>query len=117
MELTFAPGWTQEIATDTDRERDDLLDYISDTYKSLNGFRPRGITSGMTIEDLRTQADSLEQEVLEEMEREIKLMKVLEERTRRNKADHRRAMRYYTNLKPRSNAMEIAMRDAQDKVA
>ena len=113
MELTFAPGWTQEIATDTDRERDDLLDYISDTYKSLNGFRPRGITSGMTIEDLRTQADSLEQEVLDG----IKLMKVLEERTRRNKADHRRAMRYYTNLKLRNNAMEIAMRDALDKVA
>ena len=113
MELTFAPGWTQEIATDTDRERDDLLNYISDTYKSLNGFRPRGITSGMTIEDLRTQADSLEQEVLDG----IKLMKVLEERTRRNKADHRRAMRYYTNLKLRNNAMEIAMRDALDKVA
>ena len=113
MELTFAPGWTQEIATDTDRERDDLLNYISDTYKSLNGFRPRGITSGMTIEDLRTQADSLEQEVLDG----IKLMKVLEERTRRNKADHRRAMRYYTNLKPRSNSIEIAMRDALDKVA
>ena len=110
MELTFAPGWTQEIATDTDRERDDLLNYISDTYKSLNGFRPRGITSGMTIEDLRTQADSLEQEVLDG----IKLMKVLEERTRRNKADHRRAMKYYLNLKPRNNAMEIAMRDAMD---
>ena len=110
MELTFAPGWTQQIDTGTDRERDDLLSYISDTYKSLNGFRPRGITSGMTIEDLRTQADSLEQEVLDG----IKLMKVLEERTRRNKADHRRAMKYYLNLKPRNNAMEIAMRDAMD---
>lgn len=113
MELTFAPGWTQEIATGTERERQDLLSYYSDTYKSLYGIRPRGDTSGMTIEDLRTQADSLEQEVLDG----IKLMKVLEERTRRNKADHRRAMRYYTNLKPRSNAMEIAMRDALDKVA
>ena len=110
MELTFAPGWTQEIATDTDRERDDLLNYISDTYKSLYGIRPRGETSGMTIEDLRTQADSLQEEVLAG----IKLMKVLAERTRRNKADHRRAMRYYLNLKPRSNAMEIAMRDAMD---
>ena len=110
MELTFAPGWTQQIDTNGETERDDLLSYISDTYKSLYGIRPRGDTSGMTIEDLRTQADSLQEEVLAG----IKLMKVLEERTRRNKADHRRAMRYYTNLKPRSNAMEIAMRDALD---
>ena len=113
MELTFAPGWTQEIATDTDRERDDLLDYISDKYKSLNGFRPRGITSGMTIEDLRTQADSLEQEVLEEMERE----KRRQAHVRREKVAHKAAMRYYINLKLRNNAMEIAMRDALDKVA
>ena len=111
--MTFAPGWTQKIATDTDRERDDLLSYISDTYKGLYGFRPRGDTSAMTIEDLRTQADSLEQEV----KAGIKLMKVLAERTRRNKAAHKAAMRYYLNLKPRSNAMEIAMLDAMDKVA
>ena len=110
MELEFAPGWTQTIDTGTDRERGDLLNYISDTYKSLYGIRPRGETSGMTIEDLRTQADSLQEEVFAG----IKLMKVLAERTRRNKADHRRAMRYYLNLKPRSNAMEIAMRDAMD---
>jgi hypothetical protein len=110
MELTFAPGWTQEIDTNGKAERDDLLNYISDTYKSLYGIRPRGDTSGMTIEDLRTQADSLQEEVFAG----IKLMKVLKERTRRNKADHRRAMKYYTNLKPRSNAMEIAMRDALD---
>ena len=110
MELTFAPGWTQKIATDTDRERDDLLSYISDTYKGLYGFRPRGDTSAMTIEDLRTQADSLQKDVLAGIE----LMKVCAERTRRNKADHRRAMKYYLNLKPRNNAMEIAMRDAMD---
>jgi hypothetical protein len=108
--MTFAPGWTQKIATDTDRERDDLLSYISDTYKSLYGYRPRGETSDMTIEDLRTQADSLQKDVLADIE----LMKVLEARKRRNKADHRRAMKYYLNLKPRSNAMEIAMRDAMD---
>ena len=111
MELTFAPGWTQQIDTGTDRERDDLLSYISDTYKSLYGYRPRGETSGMTIEDLRTQADSLEQEVLEEMERE----KRRQAHVRREKVAHKAAMRYYTNLKPRSNAMEIAMRDAMDK--
>ena len=108
--MTFAPGWTQQIDTNGARERDDLLSYISDTYKGLYGYRPRGETSAMTIEDLRTQADSLQEEVFAG----IKLMKVLKERTRRNKADHRRAMKYYTSLKPRSNAMEIAMRDAMD---
>ena len=110
MDLTFAPGWTQSIDTDGVRERDALLSYISDTYKSLYGMRPRGDTSAMTIEDLRTQADSLQKEVLAG----IKLMKICADRTRRNKAAHRAAMRYYTNLKPRSNAMEIAMLDALD---
>ena len=113
MELTFAPGWTQKIDTNGDRERDDLLSYISDTYKGLYGYRPRGETSAMTIEDLRTQADSLEQDV----KAGIKLMKVLEARTRRNKAAHKAAMRYYTNLKPRNNALKNAMLDAMDKVA
>jgi hypothetical protein len=37
------------------------------------------------------------------------------EHVRREKAAHKAAMRYYINLKPRSNAMEIAMRDAMDK--
>ena len=110
MELTFAPGWTQKIATDTDRERDDLLSYISDTYKGLYGYRPRGETSAMTIEDLRTQADSLQKDVLAGIE----LLKVLEERTRRNKADHRRAMKYYLNLKPRNDSLKIALLDAMD---
>ena len=113
MELTFAPGWTQKIDTNGDRERDDLLSYISDTYKGLYGYRPRGETSAMTIEDLRTQADSLEQDV----KAGIKLMKVLADRTRRNKAAHKAAMRYYTNLKPRNNALKNAMLDAMDKVA
>ena len=108
--MTFAPGWTQEIATGTERERQDLLSYISDTYKAIYGMRPHGDTSNMTLEDLRTQADSLQKEVLAG----IKLMKICADRTRRNKAAHRAAMRYYTNLKPRSNAMEIAMLDALD---
>ena len=111
--LTFAPGWTQEIDTNGDRERDDLLNYISDTYKGLYGYRPRGNTSAMTIEDLRTQADSLQKDVLAG----IKLMKVCAAQTKRNKADHRRAVKYYTTLKPRNNAFKNAMLDALDKVA
>ena len=113
MELTFAPGWTQQIDTGTDRERDDLLSYISDTYKAIYGIRPRGDTSAMTLEDLRTQAQRLEDEIIEEMECETRR----QEHGRREKVAHKAAMRYYTNLKPRSNAMEIAMRDALDKVA
>ncbi len=108
--MTFAPGWTQSIATNSERERGDLLSYISDTYKSLYGYRPRGETSAMTIEDLRTQADSLEKDVLAGIE----LMKVLAERTRRNKADHKRAMKYYLNLKPRNDSLKIALLDAMD---
>ena len=54
--LTFAPGWTQIINTSNEvDERNDLLSYISDTYKGLYGFRPRGDTSNMTIEDLREE--------------------------------------------------------------
>jgi len=109
--MTFAPGWTQEIATGTERERQDLLSYISDTYKAIYGMRPHGDTSNMTLEDLRTQARRLEDEIIEEMERD----KVRAEHVRREKAAHKAAMRYYINLKPRSNAMEIAMRDAMDK--
>lgn len=109
--MTFAPGWTQEIATGTDGERQDLLSYISDTYKAIYGIRPHGDTSNMTLEDLRTQAQRLEDEIIEEMERD----KVRAEHVRREKATHKAAMRYYTNLKPRSNAMEIAMRDAMDR--
>ena len=109
--MTFAPGWTQEIATGTARERQDLLSYISDTYKAIYGMRPHGDTSNMTLEDLRTQARRLEDEIIEEMERD----KVRAEHVRREKAAHKAAMRYYINLKPRSNAMEIAMRDAMDK--
>ena len=109
--MTFAPGWTQEIATGTERERQDLLSYISDTYKAIYGIRPHGDTSNMTLEDLRTQAQRLEDEIIEEMERE----KRHAEHVRREKAAHKAAMRYYTNLKPRNNAMEIAMRDAMDR--
>ena len=113
MELTFAPGWTQKIDTNGARERDDLLSYISDTYKGLYGMRPHGDTSGMTIEDLRTQADGLQKDVLAGIE----FMKKCAERTKRNKADHRRAVKYYTTLKPRNDSLKIALLDALDKVA
>jgi hypothetical protein len=111
--MTFAPGWTQKIDTDGPSERDDLLSYISDTYKGLYGFRPHGDTSSMTIGDLRENAAGLERDVMAEYEyinREAA-------RKNREKADHRRAVKYYTTLKPRTNAMKIAILDAMDKVA
>ena len=112
--LTFAPGWTQTINTSNEvDERNDLLSYISDTYKGLYGFRPRGDTSAMTIEDLRTPADSLQKDVL----REAEYIKQEFLRKKREKVAHKRAVKYYMNLKPRSNAMEVAMLDALDKVA
>lgn len=112
--LTFAPGWTQTINTSNEvDERNDLLSYISDTYKGLYGFRPRGDTSAMTIEDLRTQADSLQKDVL----REAEYIKQEFLRKKREKVAHKRAVKYYMNLKPRSNAMEVAMLDALDEVA
>ena len=112
--LTFAPGWTQTINTSNEvDERNDLLSYISDTYKGLYGFRPRGDTFAMTIEDLRTQADSLQKDVL----REAEYIKQEFLRKKREKVAHKRAVKYYMNLKPRSNAMEVAMLDALDKVA
>ena len=38
-------------------------------------------------------------------------------RKKREKVAHKRAMNFYMNLKPRSNAMEVAMLDALDEVA
>ena len=53
--MTFAPGWVQII--DPTSEKQDLLSYISDTHKSVYGFRPRGWETGSwSIEDLRAEA-------------------------------------------------------------
>ena len=62
VELKFADGWTQEITVAN--ERNDLLSYISDTHKSVYGYRPRGWETGSwSIEDLRAEAKRLEADV------------------------------------------------------
>ena len=63
--MTFAPGWTQSIDTsDEGQERVDLSGYISDTFKAINGFRPRWWDlREWSIDDLRAEAQSLESEV------------------------------------------------------
>ena len=114
MELTFAPGWTQTIDTDGDNERDDLMSYISDTFKGLNGFRPRwGAGDDYSIHTLRKEAIKLEVEVMCAARRDEETARA----KRREKAAHKAAMKYYTNLKPRSGVMSVAMLDAMDKVA
>ena len=64
--MTFAPGWTQSIDTGGSREREDLASYISDTFKAINGFRPRWWDMReWSLADLRAEAQSLEDEVVE----------------------------------------------------
>ena len=72
IEMTFAPGWTQTIDTSNeDQERQDLATYISDTFKAINGFRPRWWDlREWSVEDLRAEAKSLEDEVVVSIQRE-----------------------------------------------
>ena len=72
--MTFAAGWVQEIDTsDESRERADLLSYISDTHKSVYGFRPRWDrewADTTPIAKLRKEAKRLEADVYAEIERD-----------------------------------------------
>ena len=72
MKMTFAPGWTQTIdISDEGQERVDLASYISDTFKAINGFRPRWWDlREWSVEDLRVEAKSLEGEVVASIQRE-----------------------------------------------
>jgi|TARA_Y100000034_G_C6824347_1_gene371565 hypothetical protein len=71
-EMTFAPGWTQIIdRKNVDAERADLACYISDTFKALNGIRPRWWDlREWSLDDLRAEADDLEVEVKESIDRQ-----------------------------------------------
>ena len=69
--MIFAPGWTQSIDTGGTRERADLQSYISDTFKAVHGIRPRWMNlNDMSLEDLRAEAKSVEDEVVESIKRE-----------------------------------------------
>ena len=71
-EMTFAPGWTQTIDTSNEgQERADLATYISDTFKAINGFRPRWWDlREWSVEDLRKEADDLQAQVVASIERD-----------------------------------------------
>ena len=69
--MTFAPGWTQSIDTGGSRERADLASFISDTFKAINGFRPRfWDMREWSLDDLRAEAKSLEDEVVVSIKRD-----------------------------------------------
>ena len=69
--MIFAAGWTQSIDTDGTREREDLASYISDTFKAINGYRPRfWDMREWSIDDLRAEAKSLEDEVVASIKRD-----------------------------------------------
>ena len=71
MEMTFAPGWTQEISASN--EKQDLLTYINDTHKAVWGYRPRwdaDWVANVTIAALRAEAKSLEDEVVASIKRD-----------------------------------------------
>ena len=69
--MIFAPGWTQSIDTGGTREREDLSSYISDTFKAINGFRPRWWDmDDMSLEGLRDVAKDLEDEVVESIKQD-----------------------------------------------
>ena len=69
--MIFAPGWTQSIDVGGVDERQDLASYISDTFKALNGYRPRfWDMREWSLDDLRAEAKSLEDEVVESIKQD-----------------------------------------------
>ena len=68
----FAAGWSQEIDTSTEgQERADLASYISDTFKAINGIRPRWWNlREWSLDDLRAEANTLQDEVVESIMRD-----------------------------------------------
>ena len=105
--MTFAPGWTQSIDTGGTREREDLSSYISDTFKAINGFRPRWWDmDDMSLSGLRDVAKSLEDEVVESIKQakrdahermlEANRVAVINRRARKPLA---RSFKPFTNLK------------------
>ena len=69
--MVFAAGWTQSIDTGGISERQDLASYISDTFKAINGIRPRWWDlREWSLADLRAEAQSLEDEVVESIKQD-----------------------------------------------
>ena len=107
--MIFAAGWTQSIDTDGTREREDLASYISDTFKAINGYRPRfWDMREWSIADLRAEAKSLEDEVVESIKQDKR--DVHERRLEANRValNHRNAKKpLVCTFKPFANLKEI----------
>ena len=88
--MTFAHGWTQTIDTsDEGQERADLASYISDTFKAINGVRPRWWDlREWSLDDLRAEANTLQDEVVESIMRD----RAEEARRQQEMADHHLAV-------------------------
>jgi len=107
--MTFAAGWTQSIDVDGTNERQDLASYISDTFKSINGIRPRFWNlQNWSLADLRAEAKALEVEVVESIERD----RAEEAARQQEMADHHMAVALAMKpvsqtFKPFANIKEI----------
>ena len=88
--FTFAAGWTQKIDTSNEgQERADLASYISDTFKAINGIRPRWWDlREWSLDDLRAEANTLQDEVVESIIRD----RAEEAHRQQEMADHHTAV-------------------------
>ena len=107
--MTFAAGWTQSIDTGGTRERADLASFISDTFKAINGFRPHfGNMTEWSLDELRREAQSLEDEVVESIKRDKIRAHELMLEANRIALIHRRAKKALPRtFKPFANIKEI----------
>ena len=107
--MTFAPGWTQSIDTGGTRERADLASFISDTFKAINGYRPRfWDMRNWPLDDLRREAQSLEDEVIASIKRDKVRAHELMLEANRVAVIYRNAKRPLTStFKPFANLKEM----------
>ena len=107
--MTFAPGWTQKIDTDGVNEREDLASFISDTFKAINGYRLRfWDMREWSIADLRAEAKSLEDEVVESIKQDKRDAHERMLEANRVALIHRQAKKPLTcTFKPFANLKEI----------
>ena len=107
--MIFAAGWTQSIDTDGTREREDLASYISDTFKAINGYRPRfWDMDDMSLSGLRDVAQSLEDEIVESIKQDKRDAHERMLEANRVALIHRQAKKPLTcTYKPFANLREI----------
>lgn len=57
--------------------RDDLIGFISDTYKEINGFRPRPVWSDISYEELDKWGRELSAEVVKHRKEYVKQQRLM----------------------------------------